>query len=240
MSNGASQPPGSPRHLTRSSRHKMVAGVCGGLAEYFDVDPVLIRISWVAATPITHGLAIPLYIILWILMPRDDRAYPAEGADYWQEWSGEFRAEAQRVAAEARRVADDVTGRARPPEAATHPPTEPTASVAGAGVAEEVGAATEKDRQPPSTTTPPTETPPAGTPYDPYAPPPPDWEPRWRHRGRDPRHRQHTAGLILVGLGVILLASEAGWFAWIQWNLVWPALLVIIGVALLLRRTDWR
>ena len=43
-------PPGMPRRLTRSSREKMWAGVCGGLGEYFGVDPVLIAGSGGPAT----------------------------------------------------------------------------------------------------------------------------------------------------------------------------------------------
>jgi phage shock protein C len=43
------------------------------MAEYFDVDPVIMRIIWVAAAVLTGGLAIPAYIVLWLIMPRDDR-----------------------------------------------------------------------------------------------------------------------------------------------------------------------
>ena len=62
-----------PKRLTRSNRHRLWAGVAGGMAEYFDVDPVIMRIIWVAAAILTHGLAIPAYIAMWLIMPRDDQ-----------------------------------------------------------------------------------------------------------------------------------------------------------------------
>jgi phage shock protein PspC (stress-responsive transcriptional regulator) len=53
-------------HLSR--RDKKLAGVCGGLAEYLEVDSTLIRIIWVALT-LLGGSGLLLYIIAWILMP---------------------------------------------------------------------------------------------------------------------------------------------------------------------------
>ena len=51
----------------------MWAGVAGGLAEYFDLDPALVRLLWVAAAVVSGGLAVPVYILAWIILPRDDR-----------------------------------------------------------------------------------------------------------------------------------------------------------------------
>lgn len=56
------------KHLYKSRTNKMLAGVCGGIAEYFDVDPVLIRIIFVILT-IFSGLGILAYIIGAIIMP---------------------------------------------------------------------------------------------------------------------------------------------------------------------------
>ena len=60
------------QRLTRSAREKMIAGVAGGLAEYFDLDPVVMRLIWIAATILTGGLAIPVYLVMWWVMPRAD------------------------------------------------------------------------------------------------------------------------------------------------------------------------
>src|SRR5204863_1460763 len=99
--------PPQPRRLTRSSRERMWAGVAGGMAEYFELDPALVRLLWVAAAIVTGGLAVPVYILAWIILPRDDRP-PAGGGRAWRDWSDEFHSETQRLADEARRMADDV------------------------------------------------------------------------------------------------------------------------------------
>ncbi|HEX2908666.1 MAG TPA: PspC domain-containing protein [Phototrophicaceae bacterium] len=58
------------RKLIRSSVDKKVAGVCGGIAEYFNVDATLIRLLFVLAT-LMGGPGLLLYIILWVIMPED-------------------------------------------------------------------------------------------------------------------------------------------------------------------------
>lgn len=57
------------RKLTRSN-NKMLAGVCAGIAEYFDWDVTLLRIVYVLATIFTAFSGVIVYIILWILMPE--------------------------------------------------------------------------------------------------------------------------------------------------------------------------
>jgi len=47
----------------------MIAGVCGGLGEYLNVDPVLIRLAW-AAFILFGGAGILAYIIAWVIMPE--------------------------------------------------------------------------------------------------------------------------------------------------------------------------
>jgi phage shock protein C len=59
------------RLLRRSSRDRMVAGVAGGIGEYFDIDPVLVRIAFVAAT-LFAGTGLILYPIAWLVMPGPD------------------------------------------------------------------------------------------------------------------------------------------------------------------------
>ena len=59
------------RRLTRSSRERMWAGVAGGLAEYFEVDPTLMRLMWVVATVVTAGLFVAVYFVMWVIMPLD-------------------------------------------------------------------------------------------------------------------------------------------------------------------------
>ncbi len=57
------------RRLYRSTKNKIIAGVAGGLGEYFDIDPVLIRIIFVVAT-LASGFGFLAYILLWIVVPK--------------------------------------------------------------------------------------------------------------------------------------------------------------------------
>jgi phage shock protein PspC (stress-responsive transcriptional regulator) len=57
-----------PKRLMRSSRDKKLGGVCAGVADYFDLDPTLVRIIWLLAV-LCAGTGGLLYIILWIALP---------------------------------------------------------------------------------------------------------------------------------------------------------------------------
>lgn len=59
-----------PRRLTRSNREKMISGVCGGLAEYLDMDPTVVRVLYVLVSILSAAFpGIIAYIILMFLMP---------------------------------------------------------------------------------------------------------------------------------------------------------------------------
>ena len=65
------------RRLTRSRRHKMIAGVCGGIAEYFDLDPTVVRVAYVLVSIISVAFpGILAYIVLMFVMPPADAAAP--------------------------------------------------------------------------------------------------------------------------------------------------------------------
>ena len=59
------------RKLVRSSSNRMIAGVCGGLAEYFDVEPTLVRGAYIMLTFFTAFSGILVYMVLCIAIPRD-------------------------------------------------------------------------------------------------------------------------------------------------------------------------
>ena len=52
-------------------RNKRIAGVCAGLANYFDIDVTLVRILFVAALFLGFSLGFWVYLILWIIAPKD-------------------------------------------------------------------------------------------------------------------------------------------------------------------------
>ena len=59
------------KKLCKSSRDKKISGVCAGIANYFDIDPTIVRLAWVAFT-LMGGSGILAYIIAALIMPEDD------------------------------------------------------------------------------------------------------------------------------------------------------------------------
>lgn len=58
------------KRLYKSNENKMLDGVCGGIAEYFNIDPTLIRLAWVVFCAL-GGSGIIAYIIAAIIIPRN-------------------------------------------------------------------------------------------------------------------------------------------------------------------------
>ena len=56
------------KQLMRSGRDKKIAGVCAGVAYYFDIDPTIVRVIW-GVLAFCYGAGIVAYIILWIIAP---------------------------------------------------------------------------------------------------------------------------------------------------------------------------
>ncbi len=59
------------KRLYRSYRNKMVFGVCGGIGEYFNVDPVIIRLIWLASI-FWLGGGVIAYLIAAVIIPAED------------------------------------------------------------------------------------------------------------------------------------------------------------------------
>jgi phage shock protein C len=64
-------PPGTKKRLTKS-REKKISGVCGGIAEYFNLDPTLVRIAFVIGTIASQGGFLLAYLILSFVMPKPE------------------------------------------------------------------------------------------------------------------------------------------------------------------------
>jgi len=60
----------SGRRLYRSRKDRILGGVCGGLGEYLNVDPNLIRLLWIFLT-FFYGIAVLVYVAAWILLPEE-------------------------------------------------------------------------------------------------------------------------------------------------------------------------
>ena len=64
----------NPRRLYRSRTDRTIAGVAGGMAEYLEVDPTIVRILWILAAIFTGGLMLLLYILLAFVVPANPYA----------------------------------------------------------------------------------------------------------------------------------------------------------------------
>lgn len=58
------------KKLYRSNKDKKLAGVCGGVAEYFGFDPTILRVAWALLT-LFAGLSLWVYIVLALIIPED-------------------------------------------------------------------------------------------------------------------------------------------------------------------------
>ena len=152
------------RRLERSASNRVISGVCGGIAEYLQIDATLVRVFFVLCTLITAFLFVLVYVLLLVLMPL-----PGE-----------------------RPMIDDLW-----PSARTSDPS---------------GVAPSADPSAPATARP-------------------------VHANGDADRRRNTIGYVLVALGLVFLLSNVGAFRFVQWQFVWPLVLVAIGVLLLVQRT---
>lgn len=71
--------PGARRRLRRSREDQVLAGVCGGLGRYLNVDPVVLRI--IAVALIFTGVGVAAYIIAWIVIPESEADEPEGPAE---------------------------------------------------------------------------------------------------------------------------------------------------------------
>ena len=154
-----------PQRLERSNTNRVIAGVCGGIAEYLAVDVTLVRLAFVLLA-FVGGIGLLAYIVLLILMPLPGRPAPFSSSP--------------------------------PPANAT---AETTTRVEG-------DAATTA----------------AVAPVDPAL------------RAAEAERRRMAVGYLLIGLGVVFLLSNAGVFRFVQWQFLWPLVLIGIGVLFLVQR----
>lgn len=61
------------KKLYLSNKNRKIAGFCGGLAEYLDADPTVVRLVYLFLTLLSMGAGILVYIIAWIIVPRNPK-----------------------------------------------------------------------------------------------------------------------------------------------------------------------
>lgn len=63
------------KQLKRSLQNRKICGVCGGIGEYLNIDPTVIRLIWVLVTIASCGTGLIAYIIAAIVMPESNEVY---------------------------------------------------------------------------------------------------------------------------------------------------------------------
>lgn len=86
--------------LHRSETNRIIAGVAGGLGEYFNVDPILVRIVFILLT-IFNGIGLILYLILWVIIPSQSHT-TTSGSDQVRKNVDEMQDQAARFAQDFR------------------------------------------------------------------------------------------------------------------------------------------
>lgn len=76
---GASASERPPKKLYRSRKDRVIAGVCGGIADYFGIDPLAVRL--ISLILLFFGGGFLVYIILWIAIPEQPLAAPGQDTD---------------------------------------------------------------------------------------------------------------------------------------------------------------
>jgi phage shock protein C len=71
----ADVPPGPAERLRRDIVNKKIAGVCAGIARYFGVDAILVRLIFLVLA-FSTGVGFIAYVVCWIVMPKDPISYP--------------------------------------------------------------------------------------------------------------------------------------------------------------------
>jgi phage shock protein C len=224
--------------LMRSRTEVIVAGVCGGLAEYFAIDPVIVRLIFVLVT-LTSGLGLVLYPILWLVMPKAGSAagqfFPHD-AEEWRRRAQQFGAEASQVGQEFSREVREVL---RQGQAAGHSRTAAPPRYGDPSTGSGLGTPPpEAYRYDPITGQPinpaePTTGKTVNLRIDPTDPnlavsPGPAQQPGY---AAPPRRRGRVMGFVLLGVGLLILANI---FNIDQY--IFPLLLIGAGFMLLRRR----
>jgi len=68
----------NPRRLYRTSDDRIIAGVAGGVAAYFDVDPIIVRVLWFISVFVTGTLSFWAYVIMIFVVPQEPAEWPAQ------------------------------------------------------------------------------------------------------------------------------------------------------------------
>ena len=210
--------------LYRSRDERILAGVAGGLAEQFNVDPSLVRIVWLVLAIATAGVAVFFYVVMAFIVPSE----PA-GDDRWSAWQD--RAGAGPPSKPGASTADGPSGPAAAAGSPGPPPDSMSSGAGQAGATARGGAATTAGAGQPASADP------AWRAGSPWATRSDAKDARRQARAPGNGSRSDGFGAVLIGLILVLAGGYLlvrAYIPSIDVDTLWPILVVIIGVLLLL------
>ena len=211
----------NPRRLYRSADDRWIGGVAAGVADYFDGDPILVRVIWLISIPFTGFLSLVAYIIMIVVVPLGPGEWTQPSP--WQPGGAPLG-----------------YGAAYAPPSSTYAPAaaaDPNATAAG------TASATPQDDGAPDPST--------GAPQGAAMPGPVpgptqgwDWrwqsrQDRWQRRAErwERRAERRGSGGIIFGVLLIVFGGLVAWheiFPSVDLSLAWPIALVAFGVFLVI------
>ena len=92
------------KRLYRSESNRKIAGVCGGLGDYLNIDPILVRVFFVLLALAGSGIGLMVYILLWITVPSENFPPATNLQDTVQNGSEEIAEKTREIGDEFRRI----------------------------------------------------------------------------------------------------------------------------------------
>jgi len=163
------------KRLYRSRKDRIFAGVCGGLAEYFDIEPLIFRVVFLVLI-LGGGSGLLIYILLAIVVPNE----PGDSVTF--DRGDKIRNFAEDLGDRAKTFAHEFKSSSHPESSVNRTETH---SQPAAGSRTSQGS------------------------------------------------RRNFLGIVIVLFGIALLLNQIFPIGWFHWNLFWPALLIVIGIAML-------
>lgn len=231
--------------LYRSRDERMFAGVAGGVAERFDLDPSLVRIVWVILMVASGSLFFWLYVVMAIVVPEAPST-----TDRWAAWttateSGPGAVPGWTAPGSSGPTPDPTSGAGaaaafaatEPPSASSDEPTELAPTGEGSALPDVAAPGEPAPAVAASGSAAPTDTSPPPQGSWPASPPPPPQQwgggpPPEVHRRRRRGSGGVIGGLVLILLGGYFLLRTAA--PQIDLGPLWPVILVVIGIALVI------
>lgn len=95
------------KKLYRSQSNRMIAGVCAGLGEYLNIDPILVRIFFVLLALGGNGIGVMVYLLLWITVPSEGNPRETNLQDTVRSGTEEIAEKTREMGSEFRRIAKE-------------------------------------------------------------------------------------------------------------------------------------